>query len=593
MVGSRVRGDRRALPAVVRAGSVAACAVALTLSALVAGPAAQALDEPQPSAVPSVGVTPAPSPDPTVTPTPEAKAILPGSVTLEGSPASGRSIQAVIADWEPDVAVSFQWLRNGVPVDGSTSASHPITAADAGAAVSVVVTGTREGSEPVRVTSSPVMVPEQLTGSIPTITGSVVQGGTVTALAGVWPAGTSLNYQWLRNGADIDGATRSTYVLTSADGGQKVSVRITGTLAGRLDAAKTSAQVSVLRAMTTSAPTLSGAVKVGSLLTARPGAWVAGASFTYQWLRNGVPIAGAVTPAYRLAPADAAAAIAVRVTGTQAEYAPATRTGSAVLVPRVLTAAVPGYTGQALLGAVLSAKNGAWTAGTTFRYQWYRNGSMIAGATRTTYTLVSADLGARLTLRVSGSKAGYAPESRLSGLSGVIRRPAPVLWRQNDPRWANIRVGVSRIGPSGCVPTATAMALWSEGVKVGPYNVALTMNRVGDYNRTISGAGSRSIVAAARYYGVKATPITNVAALRASLKAGHSVVALMRGPASITWPGTTHAITLSGFSANGSTFVRNPYAGTVNDWYHTDTLWFYQSLDSFDRNAGAVFWQIG
>lgn len=581
----------------MRTGSVAVCTLALTFSALVAGPAAQALDEPQPSVSPSVGVTPAPSPDPspdpTVTSEPEPKAILPGSVKLDGSPAIGRSIQAVVADWESDVVVSFQWLRNGVPVDGATSASHTITAADAGATLSVLVTGAREGSEPVHVMSDPLTVPDQLSGSTPTITGRAVQGGTVTALAGVWPTGTSLSYQWLRNGADIVGATQAKYVLTSADGGQKVSVRVTGTLAGHLDAVRTSAQVPVLRTLTTAAPKLSGTVKVGSVLTAQPGAWVAGTAFTYQWLRNGAPIAGAVAAGYKLGPADAARTIAVRVTGTKTGYAPASRASAAVTVPRVLAAAVPTYTGKALLGTVLTAKNGAWTPGTAFRYQWYRNGAAIAGGTRPTHTLVSADLGVRLTLRVSGSKAGYAPESRVSGKSGVIRRPAPVLWRQNDPRWANIRVGVALLGPSGCVPTATAMALWSEGIKTSPYGVALTMNRLGDYNRSVSGAGSRSIVAAARYYGVKATPITNVAALRASLKSGHSVVALMRGPGSITWPGTTHAITLSGFSANGSTYVRNPYAGTVNDWYHTDTLWFYQSLDPFDRNAGAVFWQIG
>ncbi|SEB70626.1 C39 family peptidase [Arthrobacter woluwensis] len=585
----------------MRTGSVAVCTVALTLSALVAGPAARALEEPPPSVSPSVGVTPAPSPDPslepspdsTVTSAPEPRAILPGSVKLEGSPASGRSIQAVVADWEPDVAVSFQWLRNGVPVDGATSASHLITAADAGVTLNVRVTGAREGSESVHVMSGPLMVPDQLSGSTPTIAGSAVQGGTVTALAGAWPAGATLSYQWLRNGTDIAGATQPTYVLTAADGGQKVSVRVTGTLAGHLDAVRTSAQVLVLRTLTTAAPKLTGTVKVGSVLTAQPGAWVAGTSFTYQWLRNGAPIAGAVAAGYKLGPSDAARTIAVRVTGTKAGYAPASRASGAVTVPRVLAAAVPTYTGKALLGTVLAAKNGAWTAGTTFRYQWYRNGAAIAGGTRSTYTLASADLGARLTLRVSGSKAGYSPETRLSGKSGVIRRPAPVLWRQNDPRWANIRVGIALLGPSGCVPTATAMALWSEGIKTSPYGVAVTMNRLGDYNRTVSGAGSRSIVAAARYYGVKATPITNVAALRASLKSGHSVVALMRGPGSITWPGTTHAITLSGYSANGSTYVRNPYAGTVNDWYHTDTLWFYQSLDSFDRNAGAVFWQIG
>ncbi|MBO9705843.1 MAG: C39 family peptidase, partial [Arthrobacter sp.] len=516
--------------------------------------------------------------------------------TISGGLDVGNRLAAVVGAWNPKPAYAYQWLRSGTPIAGATATTYVLTNADAGRAISFRVTGTLSGYA-TAIRTSNALTTRSLLGPAPTpvFRGYPAAGQTLTALAGTWgPGSVSLTYQWLRNGADITGATRPTYLLTSDDGGQNVSVRVTGALAGYLEGVKTSAPVSVLRLMTTSAPTLAGTVKLGSVLTAQPGAWTAGTAFTYQWLRDGAPIAGATRSSYTVGAADVTRSVAVRVRGTKAGYAAATRAMiRGVIVPRVLKTAAPSYTGQTVLGEVLLGRTGVWTAGTSFRYQWYRNGVAIPTATGLNYKMVSADLGKRLILRVSGSKAGYAPETRLSGGSAAIRRPAPVVWRQNDPRWANIRVGIRLIGPSGCVPTATAMALWSEGIKTTPYGVAVTMNRLGDYNRTVSGAGSRSIVAAAKYYGVKATPITNVAALRASLKAGHSVVALMRGPASITWPGTTHAITLSGFSSSGATYVRNPYAGTVNDWYHPDTLWFYQSLDPFDRNAGAVFWQIG
>lgn len=84
------------------------------------------------------------------------------------------------------------------------------------------------------------------------------------------------------------------------------------------------------------------------------------------------------------------------------------------------------------------------------------------------YKLLTTDIAQKIAVRVTGAKAGHAPETRLSGRSAAIRRPAPVVWRQNDPRWANIRVGISRLGRPGCVPTATAMAPWSEGVKTSP-----------------------------------------------------------------------------------------------------------------------------
>jgi len=43
----------------------------------------------------------------------------------------------------------------------------------------------------------------------------------------------------------------------------------------------------------------------------------------------------------------------------------------------------------------------------------------------------------------------------------------------------------------------------------------------------------------------------------------------------------------------GSAFVRNPSGGAFNRWFDIDTPWYWQSFDVFDRNAGAVFWQIG
>ena len=545
--------------------------------------------------VPGQSASPAPvlSPMPTGTPEPATPVIVSGSVAVEGAPASGRPIRAVVSGWETGVALSYQWLRNGTAVVGATSPSYTVTAADAGARLSVVVTGTRAGSDPVQVISDPAVVPSQLTGSTPVVSGRAVQGQSLSAVAGAWPTGTALGYQWLRNGAPIAGATGAKYVLAAADAGQKITVRVTGVLAGYLDAVKTSAPVLVLRVMSAPVPALAGTVKVGSALVARPGAWGSGVSLGYQWLRNGAPVRGAVGSSYRLGTGDAGQRIAVRVAGVKAGYAPASGVSAGVVVPRVLQASIPSYTGQALLGAVLQARTGTWSAGTAFRYQWYRNGAAIPGETRSSHRLGSADLGKRLVLRVSGAKAGYAPESRLSGLSGVIRRPDPVYYSQMDPRWAGLQVGAGLLGPSGCVPTATAMALWSEGVKVSPYSVAVTMNRVGDYNHFLSGAGSQSIVAAARYYGVKAVPITSSAALHAALRAGHTVVALMRGPDTITWAGTTHAVTLSGFTNDGSTFVRNPSGGAFNRWFDIDTLWYWQSFDAFDRNAGAVFWQIG
>jgi hypothetical protein len=65
----------------------------------------------------------------------------------------------------------------------------------------------------------------------PTVAGTPAVGNTLTATPGTW-TGTptpTLAYQWERNSSDIPGATGLTYVLVTADVGNNIRVRETGT----------------------------------------------------------------------------------------------------------------------------------------------------------------------------------------------------------------------------------------------------------------------------------------------------------------------------------------------------------------------------
>jgi hypothetical protein len=63
---------------------------------------------------------------------------------------------------------------------------------------------------------------------VPTISGTTTVDSTLTVNPGTWSANTTFDYQWIRDDVDIDGATLSTYSLTSADLGATISVRVTG-----------------------------------------------------------------------------------------------------------------------------------------------------------------------------------------------------------------------------------------------------------------------------------------------------------------------------------------------------------------------------
>jgi hypothetical protein len=64
-------------------------------------------------------------------------------------------------------------------------------------------------------------------------------------------------------------------------------------------------------------PTITGDLSVGSTLTVNPGAWNPSPSFTYQWVRDGLPIKNGTSSTYTLVPADYAKSVSVRVVGSK------------------------------------------------------------------------------------------------------------------------------------------------------------------------------------------------------------------------------------------------------------------------------------
>lgn len=81
----------------------------------------------------------------------------------------------------------------------------------------------------------------------PSISGTPKVGRTLTADPGTWdPADVTVAYQWLRNGEPIEGATSERYRVTRDDQGAALSVRVTATAEGNVNAGTaTSAEVFV------------------------------------------------------------------------------------------------------------------------------------------------------------------------------------------------------------------------------------------------------------------------------------------------------------------------------------------------------------
>ena len=88
----------------------------------------------------------------------------------------------------------------------------------------------------------------------------------------------------------------------------------------------------------------------------------------------------------------------------------------------ITNASMPTISGTASVGSTLTADKGSWIApaGTVYSYAWLADGTTIVGATAKTYKPASADVGKKISVTVTGSKAGLEDASATSVETGVV-----------------------------------------------------------------------------------------------------------------------------------------------------------------------------
>jgi peptidoglycan/xylan/chitin deacetylase (PgdA/CDA1 family) len=348
--------------------------------------------------------------------------------TITGDLKVGSTLTAVPGTWGPaGTALSYQWLQDGNPIVGAMSSTYTPVPSDANAVITVAVSGSLLGYTPQTQVSLPAgqVALGTPTVGVPTISGNAAVGQQLTAATGNWGPGTvTFSYQWLRDGVAIGRAINPTYTLGGGDLGTVITVSVTGQQAGYTPGTAVSAATAVIASgtLTTQVPTITGTRRVGATLTAIPGIWGPGTvTLGYQWLRNGSPIVGATSVQYTASASDAGKTLRVRVTGTEFGFTTATTTSAATstIALGVLTAPTPTITGTRTIGSVLTAVPGTWGPGTvTLGYQWLRNGSPIVGATSSIHKLVTADYRTVISVRVTGTKPGYATVTKTSATIG-------------------------------------------------------------------------------------------------------------------------------------------------------------------------------
>lgn len=249
---------------------------------------------------------------------------------VSGAVRVGAPVTAAPGTWKPGATFRYLWKVEGKAV--STAKAFTPAVAHKGRALTLTVTASTPGYASVTQTTAKITVGAgQFTKApVPVIAGSTKVGSKLTVKLGTWSPSGAATYQWLRNGAKIPKATKSSYALTSADWNKKITVTVTVKRDGYSSAVRTSKPTGTVTKpfSKTTKPTVSGTTRVYSTLTAKVTAWAPAAKHSYQWKRNGVAISGATAQTYKLVPADLGTTITVSVKGTGTALVAATTTSA-------------------------------------------------------------------------------------------------------------------------------------------------------------------------------------------------------------------------------------------------------------------------
>jgi len=180
-------------------------------------------------------------PPPPPTPTPVVQSAVP---LINGKATVGQPLTVAAGAWSPGATLSYQWKRAGAAILGATGSTYVPGAADVGKPLTVEVTGSLPGYTAASATSaatSPV-AKGSLSGTKPKLQGKAKVGKVLKAKAGAWTKGSKLTYQWYVDGKKLKGATKKTLKVKAAYLGSRITVKVTGKLAGYQKLTKTSAK---------------------------------------------------------------------------------------------------------------------------------------------------------------------------------------------------------------------------------------------------------------------------------------------------------------------------------------------------------------
>ncbi|HTN23711.1 MAG TPA: hypothetical protein VL120_06960, partial [Solirubrobacteraceae bacterium] len=364
------------------------------------------------------------------------------------------------------IALTYQWQRCDALVAtcadlaGATATTYVLGSGDVGSRMRVRVGALNAGGG--GVATSDLAAAGDPAGLVapaaphataaPTLTGTAIEGATLSSSDGVFSGTTPLTrtIRWQRcdgagaNCADIAGAVGPDRVLDAADRGATLRAVVTAVNGSGSDsiASAPSAVVALAPPRSLVAPSVSPdtGLRDGATLLSTDGGWAGSQPMTlaYRWQRCTSPtacvdVAGARGTTYMLSTADTGFALRIVVTasnGAGATSQASPQTGIVGTNPPVNVVA-PTVAGTARDGDVLTAVDGVWIGPIVFQttYEWWRcdgagaNCTIVPGAAAQSYVLGAADIGLTLRARVVRTSAGGQTGAFTPPTAAVVAAP--------------------------------------------------------------------------------------------------------------------------------------------------------------------------
>src|SRR5580658_4000960 len=472
--------------------------------------------------------------------------------------------------------------------------------ASAGCAGLTTFNGSNSGTKPV----APAIVTQpanQIVTAGQTATFTVMASGTAP-----------LSYQWLKNSANIGGATAASYTTPATlagDSGAKFDVVVSNAAGSMTSSMATLTVNAAAVAPTITAQPANQAVNVGQ--TATFSVTAAGtAPLSYQWQKNSANISGATAASYTTP------ATATTDNGTKFDVIVSNTIGSQTSTMATLTvnaaAVAPAITTQPANQSVTVGQTATFIVTATgtapLSYQWQKNSTNITGATAASYTTpatATTDNGAKFDVIVSNTAGSQT--STMATLTVNTAAVAPTITTQ--PSNQTVNVGQTATFSVTATGTAPLSYQWQKnsanitGATAASYTTpaTATTDNGAKFDVTVSNTvGSQtSTMATLTVTAASASTVNVVTYHYDNLRTGQNLNETILTPANVN---STTFGKLGAFAVDGLvdaqplylSAVAIPTVGTKNVLYvatENDSVYAFDA-DSVNGNTSAFLWKV-